>query len=81
MTPGELRRWIGNELFAEPHMGLSAYMCGCDAGGSGLIIALDSYESEDDAGQPFTQDMALVLVKWKLGWAPTNWLEPLDAKR
>lgn len=77
MNPGELRRWAGNELFSEPHMGLSAFMCMCKAGGTTLVVAVDSHEEEDDDGQPFMQDMALVLIRWKLGWAPTNWLEEL----
>lgn len=81
MTPGEMRRWVGNELFGEAHMGISSGVWRQAAGGFALIIALGSYDSEDDAGQPYTQDMALVLTAWRLGWAPTNWLEPLDAKR
>lgn len=78
--PGELRRWIGHELFNEPHVGLSAYMGRCAPGGNALVIALDSYETDeidDDTGQYVKIDMALVLIGWHLGWTPTNWLEGL----
>lgn len=77
MTPGEMRRMIGRELFNEPHMGLSAYMGQCKPGDIALIIALDKFVTEDDAGQDITVDVALVLIGWQLGWTPTNWLEVL----
>lgn len=80
MSPGELCRWSGNELFSEPRMGLSNYQCTCKAGGLALVVATDSYEDQDEDGDEivdFTQEMALVIIKDMLGWTPTNWLEPV----
>lgn len=76
LIPGSFCRWIGQELFDAPFMGLYHYAGRSESGQLAFIIATTSYEDEED-GWTYTQHMALALIGNQLGWAPHNWFEPL----